>query len=96
MVVLSVGFGLLRFTGQGLLTLSSRTMISQWFDRRRGVVTSLSIRDLRFWAVTAPIVAMSATTTALTFHIIDFGAEVGMTADGVVRIFVPIALVSVR
>lgn len=178
MVVLSIGFGLLRFTGQGLLTLSSRTMISQWFDRRRGVVTSLSstfmsfafaaspalllalidiggfrwawrlialvlvvvvaslvvllyrgspescglgidggvaptrtgpvvigtdadltlaeaIRDLRFWAVAAPITAMSATSTALTFHIIDFGADVGMTADEVVRIFVPIALVSV-
>ena len=36
MVVMSIGFGCLRFSGQGLLTLSSRTMISQWFDRRRG------------------------------------------------------------
>jgi cyanate permease len=51
--------------------------------------------ELRFWAVAAPIAAMSATSTALTFHIIDFGAEVGLSADEVVRIFVPIALVSV-
>ena len=31
--VMSVGFGFLRFTGQGLLTLTSRTMLSQWFDQ---------------------------------------------------------------
>jgi MFS family permease len=183
MIVMSVGFGLLRFSGQGLLTLSSRTMISQWFDRRRGIVSALSnsfvgfafaaspalllaltdlagfrsawrlialglvvvigtvivaffrdspetsglvidggvaepppqgaaladvaigtdhdetreeaVRDLRFWAITAPVAALSATSTALTFHIIDFGAELGLSDDEVVRIFVPIAVVSV-
>lgn len=183
MVVLSVGFGCLRFCGQGLLTLSSRTMLSQWFDRRRGLVTSLSaavvgfafaaspalllaiieidgfraawrlmavslvivvgavivvlfrvspetsglvidggrvepsadgsepapavigsdadatraeaIRDVRFWAVTIPVVALSSTSTALTFHIVDFGAELGISDADVVRIFVPIAFVSV-
>jgi len=180
MVVMSIGFGLLRFTGQGLLTLSSRTMVAQWFDRRRGLVTSVAntfvsfsfaaspalllalidlsgfrsawrllavglvlvigtvvlllyrespessglmidgglaepthddtpvligtdadltrdqaVRDLRFWAVTAPIAALSSTSTALTFHIVDFGAEIGLTDDEIVRIFLPIALVSV-
>lgn len=183
MATLSVGFGFLRFSGQGLLTLSSRTMISQWFDRRRGVVTSVSnvcmsfavaaspalllllveangfrsawrlialvlvvlvalviatffratpestglvidggraprdengavlptslvgtdddmtkaeaVRDIRFWAVTLPVAAMASTSTALTFHIVDFGAELGLTASDVVRIFVPIAFVSV-
>jgi len=180
MIVMSVGFGCLRFSGQGLLTLSSRTMLAQWFDRRRGVVTSVSnsfvsfafagspalllalididgfrtawrmmalvlvvvigsvvallyrispeasglvidggladtsgsapaaviggdgdatrheaVRDLRFWAVTLPVVALSSTGTALTFHIVDFGAEIGMSKDDIVRIFVPIALVSV-
>ncbi len=178
-VVLSVGFGFLRFTGQGLLTLSSRTMIAQWFDRRRGLVSSVAgtfmsfafaaspvlllalidlggfrwawrllavvlavavgsmivllyrntpescglvidggladpdddrpvivgtdedltreaaIRDVRFWAIVAPIAALSATSTALTFHIVDFGAEIGLTDDEIVRIFLPIALVSV-
>jgi MFS family permease len=181
MAVMSVGFGLLRFTGQGLLTLSSRTMVAQWFDRRRGLVTSVAntfvsfsfaaspalllalidlggfrsawrilavglvvvvatvvvllyrespessglvidgglaephregapprligtdddltrhvaVRDIRFWAVTAPIAALSSTSTALTFHIVDFGAEVGLTDSEVVRIFVPIAFVSI-
>ena len=181
MVVMSVGFGLLRFSGQGLLTLSSRTMISQWFDRRRGLVSAVSnsfvgfafaaspalllaltdlvgydrawrllavglvvglgsvivlffrdspetsglvidgggaepegdsaapvaigsdedatreeaVRDRRFWALTLTVAALSATGTALTFHIIDFGAELGLSDDEVVRIFVPIAVVSV-
>ncbi len=181
MAVMSLGFGFLRFTGQGLLTLTSRTMISQWFERRRGVVTSLSnavmsfafasspalllalidlygfrtawrvlavalvlvvgtivvlfyrdgpessgliidggvdtrstraiaaapigsdgdrtrreaIADIRFWAVTIPVVALSATSTALTFHIVDFGAELGIDEDRIVRIFLPIAVVSV-
>ena len=54
-----------------------------------------AVRDLRFWAVTVPVMALSATGTALTFHIIDFGAEVGLTDDEVVRIFIPIAIVSV-
>ena len=180
MAVMSVGFGLLRFTGQGLLTLSSRTMVAQWFDRRRGLVTSIAntfvsfsfaaspalllalidlggvrsawrilavalvvvvasvvvllyrespessglvidgglaaprvdgtsalvgtdddltrhaaVRDVRFWAVTAPIAALSSTSTALTFHIVDFGAEMGLTDGEVVRIFEPIAFGSI-
>jgi MFS transporter, OFA family, oxalate/formate antiporter len=180
-VVMSIGFGSLRFSGQGLLTLSSRTMISQWFDRRRGLVSSWSnavmsfvfamtpaillalielwgfrtawrvlalvlvvvmgtvvaifyrvspetsglvidggiappvdrdapvprlgtdadrtraeaLRDLGFWAVTIPVVAMASTSTALTFHILDLGTELALDDDRIVRIFVPIAVVSV-
>jgi MFS family permease len=181
LVAMSVGFGCLRFTGQGLLTLSSRTMVSQWFERRRGLVSSASnavmsfafaaspalllalididgfrtawrilaavlvvvigtivlvlfrdspetsglqidgglaasvepgdapaaigtdhdatrdevVRDLRFWAVAIPVVAMASTSTALTFHILDYGAELGIADDRIVQIFVPIAIVSV-
>lgn len=184
LVVMSVGFGCLRFSGQGLLTLSSRTMVAQWFDRRRGFVSSLSqaagsfafaaapalllalididgfrtawrivavglvvvmatliatlyrvspeasgmvidggtpihrtegaapsvpgligtdddatrsqaLRDLRFWAVTLPVMAMSSTATAITFHIVDIGVEQGLDESAIVRIFVPIAFVSV-
>jgi OFA family oxalate/formate antiporter-like MFS transporter len=184
LVVMSVGFGCLRFSGQGLLTLSSRTMVAQWFDRRRGLVSSLSqaagsfafaaapalllmlididgfrtawriiavglvvvmatliatlyrvspeasgmvidggialqssegeadiapavigtdadatraqaVRDLRFWAVTLPVMAMSSTATAITFHIVDIGLEQGLDESAIVRIFVPIAFVSV-
>lgn len=179
LVAMSIGFGCLRFSGQGVLTLSARTMISQWFERRRGLVSSLSnalmsfafasspafllfligidgfrsawrllalglvvvmgtiivvffrvspessglvidggvrtdgdvgpvligsdadleraeaVRRPSFWAVTTPVVAMAATSTALTFHIVDFGAQVGLTEERVVRIFVPVAFVSV-
>jgi len=181
LVAMSVGFGCLRFTGQGLLTLSSRTMVSQWFERRRGLVSSSSnavmsfafaaspalllalididgfrtawrilavilvviigaivlvlfrdspetsglqidgglaapvapgdaplaigsdhdatrdevVRDLRFWAVAIPVVAMASTSTALTFHILDYGAELGIADDRIVQIFLPIAFVSV-
>lgn len=180
-VVMSVGFGCLRFSGQGLLTLASRTMISQWFERRRGVVSAGSnavmsfvfalapaillalvelwgfriawrvlaaglvlvmgtvvavfyrvspetsglvidggradasphggttpvigtdddldrsgaLADPRFWAVTIPVVALASTSTALTFHILDLGAELAIADDRIVRIFLPIAVVSV-
>ena len=178
---MSLGFGCLRFTGQGLLTLSSRTMVSQWFERRRGLVSSASnavmsfafaaspalllalieidgfrtawrilavilvvaigaivlvlfrdspetsglqidggvaapvapgdappaigtdddatrddvVHDLRFWAVAIPVVAMASTSTALTFHILDYGSELGIADDRIVRIFLPIAFVAV-
>lgn len=178
--VMSLGFGCLRFTGQGLLTLTSRTMISQWFDKHRGAVTSSSnavmsfafaaspavllalikldgfrtawrilavvlvcvigtivvvffrdspessgliidggvaeprttdtpvivgtdndrtraqaVRTLSFWSITIPVMAMSTTSTALTFHIVDFGSELGISEDRMVSIFLPIAFVSV-
>lgn len=189
LVVMSIGFGCLRFSGQGLLTLASRTMVAQWFDRRRGLVTAVSsafvsfsfaaapalllalidvdgfrtawrilaivlvvvvgtvivvfyrvspeaagieidgrgrtaipqvdaggieaarprrvigtdddatrfqaLRDIRFWALTIPVAALSSTSTAITFHIVDLGAELGLTDDEIVRIFIPIALISV-
>ena len=195
LVVMSIGFGCLRFSGQGLLTLASRTMVAQWFDRRRGLVTAVSsafvsfsfaaapalllalididgfrtawrlmammlvvvvgtvivvfyrvspeaagieidgrgrtaiptvsdgdgegqddrgeppappiigsdsdtprgeaLRDIRFWALTIPVAALSSTATAITFHIVDLGAELGLTDDEIVRIFVPIAVISV-
>ncbi len=189
LAVMSIGFGFLRFCGQGLLTLSSRTMVSQWFERRRGLVTAAAnavmsfafaltpaillaligidgfrtawrllavflvvvvaviiavfyrtspeasglvidgggrpgvddldgapveaeprsmvigtdadatraeaIVDVRFWVVTLPVVALASTSTALTFHILDFGAELGLAQEQIVRIFLPIAVVSV-
>ncbi|MFW6051122.1 MAG: MFS transporter [Myxococcota bacterium] len=39
---LVLGFVALRFTGQGMLTLASRTMLGKWFDRRRGTVAGIS------------------------------------------------------
>ncbi|MEZ5297317.1 MAG: hypothetical protein R2697_13855 [Ilumatobacteraceae bacterium] len=45
--------------------------------------------------MTLPVAALSSTGTALTFHIVDIGAEIGLTDDEIVRIFLPIAFVSV-
>jgi predicted MFS family arabinose efflux permease len=55
----------------------------------------VAVRDRRFWAVTIPVVAMASTGTALTFHILDLGEELGIADDRIVRIFLPIAIVSV-
>ena len=187
LVVMTGAFACLRFFGQGLLTLSSRTMISRWFERRRGLVSAVSnsafsfvfsatpalllaliqlsdfrwawrqlaiglivlaggiilvffrndprdcgleidggseteriktrrtrktskrsggvdapsvdraaaLQDIRFWIILLPVAAMSVVGTALTFHIVDFGTEVGLDESTIVRIFIPIALVSI-
>lgn len=54
--VLSVLFGGLRFTGQGLLTLTSRTMIARWFDRYRGLIGATSGAVIGFTFSLAPMV----------------------------------------
>lgn len=40
--LLFIGFSSLRFSGQGMLTLASRTMMMKWFDQRRGFATGFS------------------------------------------------------
>jgi len=41
-VLLTLGFMLLRFSGQGMLTMASRTMMARWFERRRGLASGIS------------------------------------------------------
>lgn len=40
-VTVGLIFFLMRFTGQGCLTLASRVALSKWFDRRRGLVVGI-------------------------------------------------------
>ena len=40
--ILTLGFMILRFSGQGMLTIASRTMMAKWFERRRGLVGGIS------------------------------------------------------
>lgn len=40
--VILLCFFLLRFSGQGVLTMVSRNMMMKWFDRHRGLVTAVS------------------------------------------------------
>jgi OFA family oxalate/formate antiporter-like MFS transporter len=40
--LLALGFSMMRFTGQGLMSLSQQTTVGHWFDKRRGVAASIS------------------------------------------------------
>ncbi|HKJ42373.1 MAG TPA: MFS transporter [Sunxiuqinia sp.] len=40
--IIMAGFFLLRFSGQGVLTMLSRNMMMKWFDRRRGFTNGIS------------------------------------------------------
>jgi MFS family permease len=40
-VVITITFFLLRFSGQGMLSISSRNMVMEWFDRRRGLANAV-------------------------------------------------------
>jgi len=53
--LLTVGFLGLRFAGQGLLTLVCRTMLGRWFERRRGLVSSISSPFASFAFAGSPI-----------------------------------------
>ncbi len=48
-------FLLMRQFGQGLMDLSSRTMLSKWFDRKRGTVTGISGVFISFGFSAAPL-----------------------------------------
>ncbi|APY12314.1 MFS transporter [Seonamhaeicola sp. S2-3] len=41
-LVITILFFLIRFSGQGVITMSSRNMIMLWFDKNRGKVNSIS------------------------------------------------------
>ncbi|GAA4969222.1 MFS transporter [Algibacter aquimarinus] len=41
-LVITICFFLIRFSGQGVITMSSRNMIMLWFDKNRGKVNSIS------------------------------------------------------
>lgn len=55
-VLLALGFLGLRFTGQGVLTLVCRTMLGRWFERKRGLVSSISGPFASFAFASSPIV----------------------------------------
>lgn len=47
-------FFLLRLTGQGILTISSRNMVMKWFDRHRGLASGISGATVSFGFSYAP------------------------------------------
>lgn len=40
--IVTIGFFLIRYWGQGILTLASRNMVGKWFDHRRGLAVGIS------------------------------------------------------
>jgi len=54
-VVLALSFTALRFSGQGMLTMVSRAMVSKWFERRRGQVAGLVGVVINFGFSLAPV-----------------------------------------
>jgi len=53
-VLLAMSFTILRFSGQGMLTMSSRTMLSKWFERRRGLAAGIAGVFISFGFASAP------------------------------------------
>lgn len=53
-LVISFGFFLLRFSGQGMLTLASRNMVMEWFDERRGLANAVMGVSISFGFSYAP------------------------------------------
>lgn len=53
-VVMAPSFFLLRFFGQGVLTLSSRNMVMEWFEQRRGFVNAIMGVSVSFGFSYAP------------------------------------------
>ncbi|MBW2316058.1 MAG: MFS transporter [Deltaproteobacteria bacterium] len=177
--LLTLGFLGLRFTGQGVLTLVSRTMLGRWFERRRGFVSSVAapfssiafasspillagwvassgwrgawlemaavvgvgmasfgwlffrenpeecgleidggpgpapepgvepppaardftrgeaLRTAAFWVVTLGIANHAMVGTGMALHIVDLGAESGLTKAEALGLFLPVTLISV-
>ncbi|MEO0517585.1 MAG: MFS transporter [Cyanobacteria bacterium P01_A01_bin.116] len=53
-VLLVIGFVSLRFCGQGMLTMTSRTTLGKWFERRRGQVSGIEGIFVAFGFAIAP------------------------------------------
>jgi OFA family oxalate/formate antiporter-like MFS transporter len=87
-IVVTLAFGFLRFSGQGLLTMSSRAMVSKWFERRRGFVSGVIGVFINFGFSLAPVVllawiAMSGWRGAW----LQMAAVVGVGMAGVALLF---------
>lgn len=54
-VIMTLLFFLLRFAGQGVLTMTSRNMIMIWFDKNRGKVNSFTSVAISFGFSSAPL-----------------------------------------
>ena len=56
MLLIFFGFIFIRFFGQGVLTLASRTMVVKWFDARRGLAVGILSMITAYGFSMAPVV----------------------------------------
>lgn len=55
-VTVLLGFYLLRFAGQGMIAMTSRSMLGKWFDKRRGLASGISGVLVTFLFAAAPLI----------------------------------------
>jgi OFA family oxalate/formate antiporter-like MFS transporter len=60
-----------------------------------GDTAERAIRSRAFWACLLPTAAIGLVMTGVTFHIVAYGAETGVSAEKAVTVFVPISMVSI-
>lgn len=53
-ITTAAAFWMLRYSGQGMLTLASRNMVMEWFDRRRGMANAVMGISISFGFSVAP------------------------------------------
>ncbi len=89
-IVMTLLFLMLRFSGQGVMTLSCRNMVVKWFNHRRGMATGI------MGFLTQP--GFAATPFFFYLLVESFGWRRGWEILGVVAIFifVPVALLLFR
>lgn len=54
-IIMTILFFMLRFSGQGVLTMASRNMIMIWFDKNRGKVNAVSSIAISFGFSSSPL-----------------------------------------
>ena len=84
-ILLIVGFVSLRFCGQGMLTMTSRTMLGKWFERRRGQVSGIEGIFVAFGFAIAPYAFSQAISTfgwRQTWRILAVAVGIGMSSIG--------------
>jgi len=84
-VLLSLLFFLLRFFGQGVLTMASRNMIMMWFTKNRGKINSISSITISLGFSSAPIL--------LNFLNDTYGWELSWQILGVILVFFSIVVI---
>nr|WP_321406393.1 MFS transporter [uncultured Carboxylicivirga sp.] len=54
--LMTILFAIIRFSGQGVLTMVSRNMVMKWFDRLRGRINSISSISVAFGFSISPLI----------------------------------------